>query len=180
MKMLKDRWLPFLINGLFSLRKLRSVIYDESVDSSCFVLWELISTGQIKSRCWRTRVLKLLVELWALHLACGYPYINIIYTLTIYSNICKIYIWKRSMKSFSWESSGPSAFYILDLVKTVWVLQILLQKFARNFGIKELRALKNHVLVNMLLFPIISQRYIKYTLVHSLKVLAYLFHILLI
>ena len=119
MKMLKDRyaqttarvvsvasclWLPFLINGLFSLRKLRSVIYDESVDSSCFVLWELISTGQIKSRCWRTRVLKLLVELWALHLACGYPYINIIYTLTIYRNICKIYIWKRSMKSFSFET----------------------------------------------------------------------------
>ena len=41
-------------------------IYDQSVDSSRFALWELISTAQIKRRSWRTRVLKLLLELWAL------------------------------------------------------------------------------------------------------------------
>ena len=41
--------------------------------------------------------------------------------------------------------------YILDLVKTVWALRILSQKFTRKFVIKELWALENHVLVNMLL-----------------------------
>ena len=48
-------------------------IYDQSVDSSYFALWELISTAQIKIRFCRTRVLKLLLELWELHCACGYP-----------------------------------------------------------------------------------------------------------
>ena len=43
-------------------------IYDESVDSSCFGLWEFISIAQIKRRSWRTRVLKLLLELWASHI----------------------------------------------------------------------------------------------------------------
>ena len=41
--------------------------------------------------------------------------------------------------------------YILDFAKTVWALQILLQKFTGNFAIKELWAMENHVLVNMLL-----------------------------
>ena len=31
-------WLPFLINRVLNLTKLRSVIYDQSVDSSCFAL----------------------------------------------------------------------------------------------------------------------------------------------
>ena len=48
-------------------------IYDQSVDSSCFALWELINTAQIKIRFCRTRALKLLLELWELHCACGYP-----------------------------------------------------------------------------------------------------------
>ena len=39
----------------------------------------------------------------------------------------------------------------MDLVKTVWALQILSQKFIRNFVIKQLWALENHVLVDMLL-----------------------------
>ena len=34
-------WLPFLINRVFNLAKLRSVIYDQSLDRSCFTLWEL-------------------------------------------------------------------------------------------------------------------------------------------
>ena len=29
-------WLPFLINRVLNLTKLRNVIYDQSVDSSCF------------------------------------------------------------------------------------------------------------------------------------------------
>ena len=52
-------WLPFLINIVLNLTKLRSVILDQSEDSSCFALWELISAAQIKRRSWRTRVLKL-------------------------------------------------------------------------------------------------------------------------
>ena len=31
-------WLPFFINRVLNLTKLRSVIYDQSVDSSCFAL----------------------------------------------------------------------------------------------------------------------------------------------
>ena len=38
-------------------------IFDQSVDSSYFALWELIGTAQFKRRYWRTRVLKLLLEL---------------------------------------------------------------------------------------------------------------------
>ena len=66
-------WLPFLINRVLNLIKLRSIIYDQSVDSNRFALWEFISTGQIKRRSWRTIVLKLLLQSWALHTACGYP-----------------------------------------------------------------------------------------------------------
>ena len=39
----------------------------------------------------------------------------------------------------------------LDLAKTVRALRILSQKSTRNFKIKELWAIENHVLVNMLL-----------------------------
>ena len=67
-------WLPFLIDRALNLTKLRSVIYDQSVDSSRFALWELISTAQIKGRSWRTRVLKLLLELRALQLKYIYIY----------------------------------------------------------------------------------------------------------
>ena len=31
-------WLPILINRVLNLTKLRIIIYDQSVDSSCFVL----------------------------------------------------------------------------------------------------------------------------------------------
>ena len=66
------------------------------------------------------------------------------------------YILKRNMKSFSNETLNfffrKFCFsYFLDLAKTVWALRILSQKFTRNFVIKELWALENHVLVNMLL-----------------------------
>ena len=43
-------WLPFLINRVLNLIKLRSVIFSQSADSSYFALWELISTAQIKRR----------------------------------------------------------------------------------------------------------------------------------
>ena len=89
-----------------------------------------------------------------------------------------IYMWKRNMKSFSNEtlnffSRKFWASYILDLAKTVLVLRMLWQKSIRNFGIRELWALENSVLVA----PVISQRYMKYTLIHSSKLMAYLFHI---
>ena len=64
-------WLPFSINsGQFNLS---SVIYDQSVDSSCFALAELISTAQIKGSSSKKRLLKALLELSALHISCGYP-----------------------------------------------------------------------------------------------------------
>ena len=40
---------------------------------------------------------------------------------------------------------------ILNLVKTLWALQILSQASSLNFRMKKLWALENHVLVNMLL-----------------------------
>ena len=40
-------WLPIPINRVLNLTKLRSVIYDQSVDSCCVDVWELISTAQI-------------------------------------------------------------------------------------------------------------------------------------
>ena len=52
--------------------KLYIYIYDQSADSTYFALWELISTAQIKRRPWRTKVLKLLLELWALLISYGY------------------------------------------------------------------------------------------------------------
>ena len=58
--------------------------------------------------------------------------------------------------------------YILHLAKTARALRILSLKSTINFGIKELKALENHVLVNI--------RCIYYALVHSSKRLAYLFH----
>ena len=42
-------------------------IKDQPADSCFFALWELNSTAQIKWRSWRTRMLKLLPELWVLH-----------------------------------------------------------------------------------------------------------------
>ena len=93
-------WLLFLINRVLNLTKLRSVICDQSVDSSCFALWELISTAQIKWGSWRTRVLKLLLELWALHIACGYPswsienkVLNLIYIYIYIYTYIYIYIY---------------------------------------------------------------------------------------
>ena len=68
------------------------------------------------------------------------------------------------MKSFSNESlhffwKKFCFSYILDLAKTVWAPRVLPQKFTINAA------------------TVISQRYIKYTLVHSSKLLAYLFHV---
>ena len=42
------------------------------IESNCFALWELIGAAQIKWNSWRNRVLKLLLELPVLHIACGY------------------------------------------------------------------------------------------------------------
>ena len=41
-------WLPFLINRLLNWTKLRSLIYDQSIGSSCFALWGL--TVQLRSK----------------------------------------------------------------------------------------------------------------------------------
>ena len=50
-----------------------SFIYIPLQLSPSFALSESISRVQIKKRSWRTRVLKLLLELWVLHISCGYP-----------------------------------------------------------------------------------------------------------
>ena len=42
-------WLPLSINRVVNLTKLRSVIYDQSVNSSCFVLFEA-SSAQFRSK----------------------------------------------------------------------------------------------------------------------------------
>ena len=93
-----------------------------------------------------------------------------------------IYIWKRNMTSYSNETLHFSFrkfcfSYILDLAKTVWALRIFSQKFTANFVKKELWALENHVLVICYFTPVIAQRYIKYTLVHSSKHLVHLFYV---
>ena len=67
-------WLAFLINRVLNLTMLRSIIFGQSVDNSCFALWELISTSQIKWRSSRAIVLKLLLELWVLHITCDYHF----------------------------------------------------------------------------------------------------------
>ena len=72
------------------------------------------------------------------------------------AKLAEKYMWKRNMKSFSNETLNFFfrkfwVSYILDLAKTVRALRILSQKSTGNFGIKELWALENHILVNMLL-----------------------------
>ena len=64
------------------------------------------------------------------------------------------YIWKQNLKSFSNETLNSFFIkfcfsYILDLAKTVWALHIFSQKFTRNFVIKELWILENHIRQNM-------------------------------
>ena len=65
-------WLPFSINRAPNLTELRTAINDQSVRIRCFTLLELISTAKLERRSWRNRMLKPLLELWALHIACGY------------------------------------------------------------------------------------------------------------
>ena len=65
-------WLHFCINRVLSLTKLRGIIYNQSVGNSCLAPWELIRTAQIKRRSRRTKMLKPLLELWALDIVCGY------------------------------------------------------------------------------------------------------------
>ena len=62
-----------------------------------------------------------------------------------------VYIWNLSPIKHYIFSSESCLSYILDLAKTVWAMWILSQKFTRNFVIKELWALENHVLVNVFL-----------------------------
>ena len=56
-------------------------------------------------------------------------------------------------------------------------LRVSSQNFTRSFVIKEPWALENHCSWICDFVPVISQRCIKYTLVHRLKLLAYLFHV---
>ena len=64
--------LPFLISRRLNSIEQRSKIYNQSVSSSWFDLWELVSRAEMKSRSWRTRVLQLLVEMRVLYIACSY------------------------------------------------------------------------------------------------------------
>ena len=54
---------------------------------------------------------------------------------------------------------------ILDLAKTVWDMRILWQKSTRNYGMKELWALENHIMYLWICYfdPVISQSYIFWT-----------------
>ena len=66
------------------------------------------------------------------------------------------YMWKWNMKYFFNEALNIFfkkvwASCILGVAETAWTLQILLQKSTRNFGLKELWVLENHLLANMLL-----------------------------
>ena len=91
-----------------------------------------------------------------------YVYIHIHTYIYIYISVCVcvcvcVCVWKRNMKFFSNETLNFFfkkfwASCILDLTETVRTLRILSQKSLRNFGIKELWALENHVLANMLLY----------------------------
>ena len=91
--------------------------------------------------------------------------------------------WTGTMNSFFTETLNFLfrkfwATSVLDFEQTVWTLQIFSQKFSLSFWMKELWALENHVLMLMWICyfaPVIPQRYIKYTLAHSSKRLAYLF-----
>ena len=86
-----------------------------------------------------------------------------VYILYIYIHIHIIYIYMKYICEI--EAQDLSAMIqrntnfflrkvlgllILNPAKTVWVLWIFSQKSARNFQMKELWALENHTLVNML------------------------------
>ena len=145
-----------------------------------------------KHRCliWCTGVLiwsnKLVLPWYSLL----YYYINIESSVICWLFSADIYIYiyiyeKPNMKSFSNETQnfffGKFCFtYILDIAKTVWILRIFSHKFTRNFVLKSFEHWTTLYLRICYFAPVISQRYIKYTLVHSSKLLACSFHVCLI
>ena len=67
-------------NDIISIFEINLNLIGVSYHSYCLNLviitlaeWELCCFIKVKWRSWRMRVLKLLLELWALHMACGYP-----------------------------------------------------------------------------------------------------------
>ena len=72
------------------------------------------------------------------------------------AKLAERYIWNWNIKSFSNETINLFfrkfwASSILDLAKSVRAPRILSQKSTRNYGMKEILALENHVLVDELL-----------------------------
>ena len=93
-------WLHLLTKSVLNPTKLRGVIYDQSVDSSCFTLWELTSTARIK---WRSQFIQFTyIYMLYIHMYikyckyCMYVYLFIIflyiYIHYIYDNWVDIYI----------------------------------------------------------------------------------------
>ena len=79
-------WVHFSINRIIKLTESRSVIYDQSVDSICFAVWELISTAQLKRRSWRNRKLKPFLEFWGVAYRLWLPFsIRRVFKLTKWS-----------------------------------------------------------------------------------------------
>ena len=87
----------------------------------------------------------------------------------------KIYMKTKYEICFQWNTKRflqkVLFLLILDLAKTLWPLRILSQTFTRNCVINELEHWRTMYLWICYFAPIISQRYIKYTLVHSSKLL---------
>ena len=72
------------------------------------------------------------------------------------AKLAERYVWNWNIKSFSNETINLFfrkfwASSILDLAKSVWAPRILSQKSTRNYGMKEILALENQVLVDELL-----------------------------
>ena len=86
---------------------------------------------------------------------------------------CEIFFSNETLNVFFWKFLTSE---ILDFPKTVSALQILSHRSSWNSRVKELWALENHVLANMLLCSS-RLRCIKCTLGHSSKYLVSLFHV---
>ena len=54
-------WLPFLINRVLNLTILRSVIYDQSVDSSRFAQMKILKDQSVQTT---SRVVRIAYRLW--------------------------------------------------------------------------------------------------------------------
>ena len=116
---------------------------------------------------------------------CVYVYVYVHMCMCMCVCLWCVRVWKQIMKSFSNEALDFPlrkfwATYILVLYKTIWVLRLLPHKYTGIFQIKRPEHCRTMCLWICYFAPVISQRYIKYTLMHSSKRLAYLLHVRLI